>query len=74
VRAGVIASRIAAHSADIAKKLPGAIDLDRRMSIARRALDWERMMAEAIDPEMARGRVRLSADKETCTCAVSYVR
>lgn len=69
----------AAHSADIAKGLPGAIERDRRMSMARRDLDWEGMMAQAIDPETARARVRLSADKETCTmcgelCAVKLSR
>jgi phosphomethylpyrimidine synthase len=75
VRAGVIASRIAAHSADIAKGIPGALERDRQMSIYRQKLDWEGMMSQALDPEWARQRVRLSADKETCTmcgelCAV----
>jgi len=75
VRAGVIASRIAAHSADIAKGLPGALERDRQMSIYRQKLDWEGMMSQALDPEWARQRVSLSADKETCTmcgelCAV----
>ncbi|UCG20794.1 MAG: phosphomethylpyrimidine synthase ThiC [Deltaproteobacteria bacterium] len=75
VRAGVIASRIAAHSADIAKGVPGAVERDRQMSIYRQKLDWEGMMSQALDPEWARQRVSLSADKETCTmcgelCAV----
>jgi phosphomethylpyrimidine synthase len=75
VRAGVIASRIAAHSADIAKGLPGALERDRQMSIYRQKLDWEGMMSQALDPDWARQRVSLSADKETCTmcgelCAV----
>jgi phosphomethylpyrimidine synthase len=75
VRAGVIASRIAAHSADIAKGVPGALERDRQMSIYRQKLDWEGMMSQALDPEWARQRVSLSADKETCTmcgelCAV----
>ena len=75
VRAGVIASRIAAHSADIAKGLPGALERDRRMSIYRQNLDWEGMMSQALDPDWARQRVSLSSDEETCTmcgelCAV----
>jgi phosphomethylpyrimidine synthase len=79
VRAGVIAARIAAHSADIAKGLPGAIERDRQMSIYRRDLDWEGMMSMAIDPEGARKRVSLSSDRETCTmcgelCAVKLSR
>jgi phosphomethylpyrimidine synthase len=79
VRAGVIAARIAGHSADIAKGLPGAIDRDRQMSIFRRDLDWEGMMSQALDPDWARQRVRLSSDMETCTmcgelCAVKLSR
>jgi phosphomethylpyrimidine synthase len=79
VRAGVIAARIAAHSADIAKGVPGVIERDRQMSIYRRDLDWEGMMSQALDPEWARRRVSLSADKKTCTmcgelCAVNLSR
>jgi phosphomethylpyrimidine synthase len=79
IRAGVIAARIAAHSGDIAKGLPGAIERDRQMSIYRRDLDWEGMMSMAIDPEGARKRVSLSSDRETCTmcgelCAVKLSR
>ncbi|MFP3870609.1 MAG: phosphomethylpyrimidine synthase ThiC [Syntrophobacteria bacterium] len=79
VRAGVIAARIAGHSGDIARGLPGAIERDRQMSVYRRDLDWQGMMSQAIDPEWARQRVRLSADKETCTmcgelCAVKLSR
>jgi phosphomethylpyrimidine synthase len=79
VRAGVIAARIAGHSADIAKGVPGAIERDRQMSIHRRDLNWEGMLAQAIDPEWARRRVSLSADQETCTmcgelCAVKLSR
>jgi len=75
VRAGVIASRIAAHSADIVKGVMGALERDRQMSIYRQKLDWEGMMSQALDPDWARQRVSLSADKETCTmcgelCAV----
>ncbi|MEA2063009.1 MAG: phosphomethylpyrimidine synthase ThiC [Gemmatimonadota bacterium] len=54
VHTGVIATRIAAHAADLAKGLPGAIDWDHRMSVARKALDWEKMLELAIDPKLAR--------------------
>ncbi|UCG12642.1 MAG: phosphomethylpyrimidine synthase ThiC [Deltaproteobacteria bacterium] len=79
VRAGVIAARIAGHSADIAKSLPGAIERDRQMSIYRRDLNWDGMLSEAIDPDWARERVSLSSDGETCTmcgelCAVKLSR
>ena len=40
VREGVIATRIAAHAADIAKGLPQAIAWDREMAVARKNLDW----------------------------------
>jgi phosphomethylpyrimidine synthase len=79
VRAGVIASRIAGHSADIAKGIVGAIERDRQMSIYRRDLNWDGMLSQAIDPDWARQRISLSADKETCTmcgelCAVKLSR
>jgi len=79
VRTGVIASRIAGHSADIAKGLPGAIERDRQMSIYRRDLNWNGMLSQAIDPDWANQRVNLSPDKETCTmcgelCAVKLSR
>lgn len=54
VRQGVVATRIAAHAADIAKKLPGAMEWDRKMSEARAALDWEGQFALAMDPARAR--------------------
>lgn len=53
VRDGVIASRIAAHAADIVKDIPGAKEWDKRMSMARKAMDWEGQVANAIDPEVA---------------------
>ena len=43
VREGVIASRIAAHAADIARGIPGAMDRDNAMAEARRSLDWNRI-------------------------------
>jgi len=54
VREGIIASRIAAHAADIAKGIPYARDWDNKMSEARRKLDWEEMFRNAIDSEKAR--------------------
>ncbi|MEA3506281.1 MAG: phosphomethylpyrimidine synthase ThiC [Elusimicrobiota bacterium] len=47
---GVVASKIAAHSADIAKGNKAAIERDRKMSEARRNLDWDKMKALAIYP------------------------
>ncbi len=51
---GVIATRIAAHAGDIVKGIPTAADWDRRMSAARKALDWDQMAALALDPEKVR--------------------
>ncbi len=51
VKEGVIASKIAAHAADIAKGVPGAIDLDNEMARRRKALDWEGQQAMSFDPE-----------------------
>lgn len=53
---GVMASRIAAHAADIVKGVPGAREWDDRMSRARKELDWATMERIAMDP----GRVRLT--------------
>jgi phosphomethylpyrimidine synthase len=53
VRQGVIASRIAAHAADIAKGVPGAADWDRKMSLARKRLDWDEQVKLSIDPARA---------------------
>jgi phosphomethylpyrimidine synthase len=74
-----MAGRIAAHVADVAKELPGAIEADRRMSIARRDLDWDAMVREAIDPELVRTRLQVTEDREGCTmcgklCAVKISR
>ena len=51
VKEGIIASKIAAHAADIAKGVKGAMDWDHQMAVARGNLDWERMFALAMDPE-----------------------
>jgi phosphomethylpyrimidine synthase len=53
MKEGIIAARIAAHAADIAKGIPGARDWDDNMSRARAALDWKEMFRLAMDPEKA---------------------
>ena len=66
---GVIASKIAAHAADVARGLPGARERDDAMSRARSNLDWEGMYALAFNPERARGLRRGTGhdDAEVCT-------
>ena len=54
VKQGIIASKIAAHAADIAKGVPGARDIDDKMAEARQKLDWEAQYACALDPEHAK--------------------
>ncbi|MBF0452476.1 MAG: phosphomethylpyrimidine synthase ThiC [Candidatus Magnetomorum sp.] len=54
MKEGIIASRIAAHAADIAKGIKGARTWDNNMSLARRNLDWKKMFDLAIDPEKAK--------------------
>ena len=54
VKQGIIASKIAAHAADIAKGVRGAREIDDRMADARRVLDWEAQWACAMDPETAK--------------------
>ena len=53
VREGIVASKIAAHAADIALGLPGARDRDDAMAEARHKLDWEKQFSLALDPEKA---------------------
>lgn len=54
VREGVIASRIAAHAADIGRGHPGAMEWDNAISRAKRDLDWERVFSMCVDPRKAR--------------------
>ena len=54
VRQGVIASRIAAHAADLAKGVKGAAEWDRKMSVARKKLDWAEQARLSLDPERSR--------------------
>ncbi|MBI5698760.1 phosphomethylpyrimidine synthase ThiC [Candidatus Saganbacteria bacterium] len=69
VKEGVIASRIAAHCADIAKKVPGARDWDIEMSRARKELNWGKQIQLAIDPERAREihEKRKSKSEDVCS-------
>ncbi|MDO4851555.1 MAG: phosphomethylpyrimidine synthase ThiC [Actinomycetota bacterium] len=77
VKQGIMASKIAAHAADIAKGIPGARDADDKMGDARRNLDWDEMWKYALDPETAQ-EIRASRSpeyEETCSmcgkfCAV----
>jgi len=65
---GVIASKIAAHAADIARGLPGAADWDLTMSKARRALDWDTQIKLSIAPPKARRyRETSQARDDQCT-------
>lgn len=77
VKEGIIASKIAAHAADIAKGIPYARDIDNKMSAARKKLDWDEMFKYAIDPEKARRYFESvpPADRHSCSmcgkmCAV----
>jgi phosphomethylpyrimidine synthase len=54
VKQGVIASRIAAHAADIVKGVKGAPDWDIKMSLARKKLDWGEQARLSLDPERSR--------------------
>ena len=74
VKEGIIASRIAAHAADIAKGIKGARDWDDQMSTARKKLDWEAMFDLSMDPEKAR-RYRAEAKpekKDTCSMCGNF--
>ena len=81
VKEGVIAAKIAAHAADIAKGVPGAIEMDIRMAKARKALDWESQLNLSVNPEKAR-RLHTPGEGEgsdACTmcgefCAIKHVQ
>lgn len=77
---GLMATKIAAHAADIAKKVPHARDMDDKMGQARRKLDWDAMWKCALDPVIGKKRYEESpaATEGTCTmcgkmCAVRTV-
>lgn len=70
VKEGIIAAKIAAHAADLAKGIPGAADWDYKMSLARKNLDWETMFSLAIDPEKARGYRESAMPEKEDTCSM----
>jgi len=80
VKEGVIASKIAAHAADIAKGWPGAMERDRRMARARKGLDWNGQIELSFDPDKVRAwRAETPpAEDEVCSmcgefCAIRTV-
>ena len=80
VREGLVATKIAAHAADIAKGVPGARERDNRMGDARRRVAWDEMFDLAIDPARARSIFESAppAIEGTCTmcgkmCAMKTV-
>lgn len=70
VREGVIASRIAAHAADIAKGVKGAAGWDREMARRRKALDWKGQIELSINPDRARRLRESSTPKESDVCTM----
>ena len=72
VKQGIIASKIAAHAADIAKGIPGARDRDDKRAEARRTLDWDAQFACALDPDTAKAirAARLPEDDHSDTCSM----
>lgn len=70
VKEGIIAAKIAAHAADIAKGVPHASDWDDEMSRARHKLDWDKMFELAIDPEKARKYRESSRPEKEDTCSM----
>lgn len=69
MKEGIIASRIAAHAADIAKKIPKAREWDNKMSKARADIDWETMFKLSMDEEKARRyrKESMPENEDTCT-------
>jgi len=80
VKEGVIASKIAAHAADIAKGVPGALERDRKMAACRKNLDWSGQIGLSLDPERVkkwRSEIPL-AEQDVCSmcgefCAIRKV-
>ncbi len=75
VKQGIVASKIAAHAADIAKGIPHARDIDDKMGDARRVLDWDAQFACALDPRRQRPSVTPACPRTTTAtpapCAAS---
>lgn len=73
VREGVIATRIAAHAADLARGLPGSRRWDDRMTIYRRERDWGKQIETAIDPGKARSYLGdVTAKEDYCSMCSEY--
>lgn len=70
VKEGIVASKIAAHAADIAKGIKGARDIDNKMSEARHKIDWDKMFKIAIDGEKAREYFESIPPKDRHTCSM----
>ena len=70
VREGIIASKIAAHAADVARGNKKAVEMDKKMSIARKDLDWEGQRALALDPESFNGMD--FTEEKPCTMCGDY--
>lgn len=69
VKEGIVAAKIAAHVADIAKGVPGAIERDHKMAEARSNLDWQQQEKLCIDPEKFR-KIRAERSSETDACSM----
>ena len=74
VKDGVIATKIAAHAADIAKGVKGAVDIDNAISLARKKRDWARQIELSIDPKRAKKyrESSLPISKDACTMCDKY--
>ncbi|HIY19597.1 MAG TPA: phosphomethylpyrimidine synthase ThiC [Candidatus Blautia avistercoris] len=70
VKEGIIATKIAAHAADIAKGIKGARDVDNRMAKARHKVEWDEMFAIAMDEEKARRYYESTPPKDRHTCSM----
>jgi len=70
VKDGVIAARIAAHAADIAKAIPSALLRDKDMSLARKNRDWKKQIRLSIDPNKARHYRTSSKPHESSVCTM----
>lgn len=74
IKEGLIASRIAAHAADLAKGSKRALDWDKKISIARSRRDWKKQIELSIDPDKSRAFRKQSQikTKDTCTMCGEY--
>ncbi|HXZ95407.1 MAG TPA: phosphomethylpyrimidine synthase ThiC [Dehalococcoidia bacterium] len=73
VKEGVIASRIAAHAADIVKGVKSAKEWDEQMSRARKALDWKTQVKLSLDPELSQQvHSKIPASGATCSMCGKY--